>query len=676
MVKISVEDRLYSSESNTLKKVSLMPYDLKFGIIVGLAAFGIVGAVMSHKGTLFSTTEYIFCGKQIVTKKTSKSTRSFCDKWKKPYIFNAELTAAKLPQGAKILFDSPATFPLQGWITLGSGLVFGCAAVLSNSVAEDRRITDPHRRVGEMLDYELSRVGAAIQVAEKSKALHPQQQAMFNGSATYSQDMLPPVLEQQNLSNEEVIRRLFSLFASRKIEAQYYGTTDAPSFHRVKVGIGNATKYSLLDKLSKDIKIACALRIDPLISAQAGYVAIDIAKSSADRRIIHYKDYFLKMDRERLTFPAGVNIDSELVEVDMSSADSVCPHFLVGGTTRCGKSQLITAFLISVMERFTPEQVQFIIIDPKQVDFRIFENLAWVKEYKCFVEDAMEILDDVLEEAQDRYSKFAKVGARNLVEYQDMGYKMPRLVVIYDEYADHVGDKDNKVRLEQTLPRIAAIAAAAGIHLIFSTQRPDKDVVTPLIRSNLPGRIALRTKTAADGAIIMGRECAANYLLGRGDLIYDSPEDGYVRLQSLFVGNVADVKEIVARLSDKYPTKKSAKKSAVTERIETPTLSSDNIVARTKKAMANKSRIGEGLISLAGATTTEELLTVVRMALTEEENTVLLIIKLWGNLNDDPPGNAKILMDNYTTHLNEWIVEIEKQGYSKSNNWGFIVENT
>lgn len=666
MGKISVEDRLYSSESNTLKKVSLMPYDLKFGIIVGLSALSIVGAVMSHKGTLFSTTEYIFCGKPLIKK--AYKNRSFCDKWKKPYVFNRELTAASIPKDAKILFDSPATFPLQGWVTLGSGVLFGCAAVLSNNIAEDRRITDPHRRIGEMLDYELSRVGAAIQVAEKSKALNPQQ-------AINSQNMLPPVSEQQNLSSEEVIRRLFSLFANRKIEAQYYGTTDAPSFHRVKVGIGNATKYSLLDKLSKDIKIACALRIDPLISAQAGYVAIDIAKSSKDRRIIHYKDYSLKMNRERLTFPAGVNIDSELVEVDMSSADSVCPHFLVGGTTRCGKSQLVTAFMISVMERFTPEQVQFIIVDPKQVDFRIFENLAWVKEYECFVEDAMEILDDVLEEAQDRYSKFARVGARNLIEYQDMGYKMPRLIVIYDEYADHVGDKENKVRLEQTLPRIAAIAAAAGIHLIFSTQRPDKDVVTPLIRSNLPGRIALRTKTAADGAIIMGRECAANYLLGRGDLIYDSPEDGYVRLQSLFVGNVADVKEIVARLSEKYPTKKSANKKAVTE-TKTTARSSENIVDRTKKAMADKSRIGEGLFNITKASTTEELLTVVRLALTEEENTVLLIIKLWGNLNDDPPGNAKLLMENYSAHLAEWIVEIEKQGYSKSNNWGFITENT
>lgn len=670
MVKISVEDRLYSSESNTLKKVSLMPYDLKFGIILGLSALSIVGAVMSHKGTLFSTTEYIFCGKPLISKKAYKDI-SFCDKWKKPYVFSHELTAAKLPQGAKIIFDSPATFSLQGWVTLGSGLVFGCAAMLSNSIAEDRRITDPHRRVGEMLDYELSRVGAAIQVAEKSKAFYPQQ-AMFDGSAANSQNMLPPVLEQQNLSNEEVIRRLFSLFTNRKIEAQYYGTTDAPSFHRVKVGIGNATKYSLLDKLSKDIKIACALRIDPLISAQAGYVAIDIAKSSTDRRIVHYKDYSLRMDRERLTFPAGVNINSELVEVDMSSADSVCPHFLVGGTTRCGKSQLITAFLISVMERFNPEQVQFIIIDPKQVDFRIFENLAWVKEYKCFVEDAMEILDDVLEEAQDRYSKFAKVGARNLVEYQDMGYKMPRLIVIYDEYADHVGDKDNKVRLEQTLPRIAAIAAAAGIHLVFSTQRPDKDVVTPLIRSNLPGRIALRTKTAADGAIIMGRECAANYLLGRGDLIYDSPEDGYIRLQSLFVGNVDEIKDIVVRLFEKHPTKKTA----VAEKIETPDRSIDNIVDRTKKAMADKSRIGEGLFNITKASTTEELLTVVRMALTEEQNNVLLIIKLWGNLNDDPPGNAKLLMENYSTHLAEWIFEIEKQGYSISNNWGFFVENS
>jgi hypothetical protein len=174
----------------------------------------------------------------------------------------------------------------------------------------------------------------------------------------------------------------------------------------------------------------------------------------------------------------------------------------------------------------------------------------------------------------------------------------------------------------------------------------------------------------------MGRECAANYLLGRGDLIYDSPEDGYVRLQSLFVGNVSDVKETVAKLSEKYPIKKSVGRTAVAEKIEikTPARSGD-IVSRTKKAMADKSRMGEGLFSLAKASTEEEFLTVVRMALTEEENDVLLVIKLWGNLNDNPPGNAQMLMKNYSTHLKDWIAVIEKQGYSKLNNWGFSVEN-
>jgi S-DNA-T family DNA segregation ATPase FtsK/SpoIIIE len=671
VVKVSIEDRISGSESNALKAMSLMPYDLKFSIIVGLSTLSLVGAIMSHKGTAVSTTNYIFCGKQIVNKK-NREIKTFCDKWKKPYVFNAELTSAKLPKGAKIIEDTPATSPLQGWITLGSGLMFAGVAVLSNSIAEDRRITDPHRRIGEMRDYELSRGVAAIQVKEKSQALT---QGVFTGSAN-SQNVLPPVSEQVNLSSEEVIRRLFSLFSNRKLDAQYYGSIDAPSFNRIKIGIGNGTKYSVLDKLSKDIKIACALRIDPLISAQAGYVAIDIAKSLADRRIIHYEDYSLKMDRERLTFAIGVDIECKLVEVDMSSPDSVCPSFLIGGTPRCGKSQLVMSFVISVMDRFTPEQVQFIIIDPKQVDFRIFENLAWVKEYKCFAEDAIEVLNDLLEESQDRYSKFAKVGARNLAEYQDMGYKMPRLVVIYDEYADHVGDKENKATLEKVLPRIAAIASAAGIHLVFSTQRPDKDVVTPLIRSNLPGRIALRTKTAADGAIIMGRECAANYLLGRGDLIYDSPEDGYVRLQSLFVGDINKVKEIVAGLSEKYPNKNIFSRTKIAEKIDREKVyNSNDIIARTKAAMTNKSRIGEGLLTVTQAQTEEEVLVVIRLALLEEQNHVLLVIKLWGNLSDYPPGNAKCLMEKYSNLLKDCIVEIEKQGFSKSNNWGFSVEN-
>jgi DNA segregation ATPase FtsK/SpoIIIE-like protein len=200
--------------------------------------------------------------------------------------------------------------------------------------------------------------------------------------------------------------------------------------------------------------------------------------------------------------------------------------------------------------------------------------------------------------------------------------------------------------------------------------------VTPLIRSNLPGRIALRTKTAADGAIIMGRECAANYLLGRGDLIYDSPEDGYVRLQSLFVGDINKVKEIVAGLSEKYPNKNIFSRTKIAEKIDREKVyNSNDIIARTKAAMTNKSRIGEGLLTVTQAQTEEEVLVVIRLALLEEQNHVLLVIKLWGNLSDYPPGNAKCLMEKYSNLLKDCIVEIEKQGFSKSNNWGFSVEN-
>jgi DNA segregation ATPase FtsK/SpoIIIE, S-DNA-T family len=141
-------------------------------------------------------------------------------------------------------------------------------------------------------------------------------------------------------------------------------------------------------------------------------------------------------------------------------------------------------------------------------------------------------------EMDDRYRRFEKSRCSDLSTYnQKSAAPLPRILCIFDEYADFMADKDSAKALEQSIQRLGAMARAAGIHLVIATQRPEAKVVTPLIRSNLPGRIALRTASDADSAIILGgKEGAAANLLGKGDLFYSSGGT-LQRLQSLFASD-------------------------------------------------------------------------------------------------------------------------------------------
>jgi S-DNA-T family DNA segregation ATPase FtsK/SpoIIIE len=148
-------------------------------------------------------------------------------------------------------------------------------------------------------------------------------------------------------------------------------------------------------------------------------------------------------------------------------------------------------------------------------------------------------MEELVAEMESRYQQFEKVGCADLSAYNHRSSKLlPRIVCIFDEYADFMAEKEIRIVLEQSIKRLGAMARAAGIHLIIATQRPEAKVVTPIIRSNLPGRVALRTASEADSKIVLGgTQIAAAYLLGKGDLFYQIGAQLH-RLQSLFAKNI------------------------------------------------------------------------------------------------------------------------------------------
>ncbi|RCJ18972.1 cell division protein FtsK [Nostoc sp. ATCC 43529] len=332
---------------------------------------------------------------------------------------------------------------------------------------------------------------------------------------------------------------LVTTLESFGISVDYHGAAVGPAFIRVKLKPHLGVKVNALLKLSADLQVQMGLANPPLIAPQAGYVSVDLPRP--DRQIASFEEYIQPQflpPTVPIKIAIGLNIEGELVEADLSDANTC--HFLVGGTTGSGKSEFLRSLLLSLLNRHSPEYLKIALVDPKRVTFPEFEKMPWL--YSPVVKDgdrAIKLMDGLVAEMELRYHHFEKAGCADLSTYNQRSTKiLPRIVCIFDEYADFMAEKEIRTSLEQSIKRLGAMARAAGIHLIIATQRPEAKVVTPIIRSNLPGRVALRTASEADSAIVLGgKQTAAAYLLGKGDLLYQIGAQMH-RLQSLFVKNI------------------------------------------------------------------------------------------------------------------------------------------
>jgi DNA segregation ATPase FtsK/SpoIIIE, S-DNA-T family len=346
--------------------------------------------------------------------------------------------------------------------------------------------------------------------------------------------------ETQEPNNADSIGEdLVTTLSSFGIGVDYQGVAVAPSFIRVKLKPQLGVKVNAILKLSADLQVQLGLQNPPLIAPQAGYVSVDLPRE--DRQVAKFENY---LDSKRLQNNApvkiaiGVNLEGQLVEADLSDPNTC--HFLVGGTTGSGKSEFLRSLLLSLLVRYSPQHLKIALVDPKRVTFPEFEKMPWL--HSPVVKDgesAVELMESLVGEMEKRYHQFEKTGCNDLNTYNQRSQTpLPRIVCIFDEYADFMAEKELRKTLELSIKRLGAMARAAGIHLIIATQRPEATIVTPIIRSNLPGRVALKTASEADSAIVLGgKQTAAANLLGKGDLLY---QVGAVmqRLQSLLVTNI------------------------------------------------------------------------------------------------------------------------------------------
>lgn len=337
-----------------------------------------------------------------------------------------------------------------------------------------------------------------------------------------------------------------------------------PSVTRYEVQPEIGTRLSKITALADDIKLNMAatdIRIEPI----PGKSTIGIEVPNKQRESVLIRDLIesreLRNNKSKIAFAAGMDIAGNVVVGDIAKM----PHMLVAGTTGSGKSVFTNSIIQSILFRATPDEVRLIIVDPKVVEFGVYNGIPHLLQ--PVVTDprlASNTLKWAVNEMSDRYKKFADINVRDLKGYNEkmtnIEDRLPQIVIVIDELADLMMVAAKEV--EESICRLAQLARAAGIHLIIATQRPSVDVVTGLIKANIPSRVALSVSSGVDSRTVIDT-VGAEKLLGNGDMLfYPSGYVKPVRLQGAFVSD-----EEVQRVVDFW--KQQAGNNDYDERIST-----------------------------------------------------------------------------------------------------------
>jgi DNA segregation ATPase FtsK/SpoIIIE-like protein len=304
------------------------------------------------------------------------------------------------------------------------------------------------------------------------------------------------------------------------------GVEVGPTFARLKVQPQGKTTVAKLRNKAEDLKIHIGLGNWPLIDSQANHVSVDV--QMPERRTVAFQESMEGLPtpvNSDASVPLGLDVGGKAHWLNLANT-SDC-HLLIAGTTGSGKSELLKVMVAGLAQRLGPDQVRFLFIDPKRVTFNFSgESPYFLHPVVHDCEEAIKRIEECFDETERRYQDLEKNRCENIVRLKNAP---PRWVVVIDEFADLMADTDAKKVLGTPLKRIAAKARAAGIHLVLATQRPEASVVTPLLRSNLPGRVSLKVASEADSKLILGTKDAF-HLLGKGDLLWQHGA-GLVRLQ-------------------------------------------------------------------------------------------------------------------------------------------------
>lgn len=439
--------------------------------------------------------------------------------------------------------DEQSDFVFQGIdVPLEDGSYFQTEPIAP--IAQEERVS----RISDHAPSALEPIPQNEQLCQVVEAQKPVEVESIDAAAPIIEYQRPPftLLNSPNPhyaagveSPQEKGKLLVETLASFNISARILNISVGPVITRFELQPAQGVRVNRITTLSQDIALALAaprVRIEAPIPGKAA-IGIEIPnKNTAPvllREVVESKEFMAA--KSPIAFALGKDIAGKVMFADLDRM----PHLLIAGSTGSGKSVCINDIIISMVYKSAPSDVRMILIDPKVVEMKVFASLPHLLlPVVTDPKKAAGALKWAVMEMEQRYQKMAQKNARGLDRYNSLveeGERMPRIVIVIDELADLMMVAAKEV--EESICRIAQLGRASGIHLIVATQRPSTDIITGLIKANIPSRIAFMVSSAVDSRVIMD-ESGAEKLLGKGDMLFHANgANKPVRAQAAFVSD-------------------------------------------------------------------------------------------------------------------------------------------
>ncbi|MBK3496053.1 DUF87 domain-containing protein [Viridibacillus sp. YIM B01967] len=410
----------------------------------------------------------------------------------------------------------------------------------TKATAQSKQFTELEQPIAQNYDEEA--VATTVEQVIEAAVEEPEPSRINENLDTSLQYLEPPEEKTEDFEWMDMQGgRLIEALSYFQVKGEIVQIVQGPAVTQFEITVGHGTKVSKIRNLADDLKLALAakdIRIQAPIPGKSS-IGIEIPnRSSRPVRISEIVGDHLFIDSDSpLEAALGLDLTGKPVTLDLRKM----PHGLIAGATGSGKSVCINSILVSLLLKASPQDVKLLLIDPKMVELAAFNHIPHlVSPVITDVKAATAALKWAVEEMERRYQLFAHLGARDITRYNAMveaerkfSLKMPYLVIVIDELADLMMMAPTDV--EEAICRIAQKARACGMHLVLATQRPSVDVITGLIKSNIPTRIAFSVSSHIDSRTILDSQ-GAERLLGRGDMLYlGNGMSAPIRVQGTFV---------------------------------------------------------------------------------------------------------------------------------------------